>query len=728
MTGDGTVEAGSPLARLAERAGIDISYRDWRWQERTVSEAALVALLDVLGFPADTDDAIRQSLEALDREPWERLLAPVTVAAAEGEGIDIALAVTDSRARDEFSWSLWLEGGETREGRFIPADLPCEASREIDGTTVSRRRLRLPPLPMGYHHLRVSAAGLSDDAEQTVIAAPGQCWQPDGGTSPDRRWGIAVQLYGLRSPRDWGIGDFGGLADLAEQAAAAGISMIGVNPLHALHPNHGGYSPYFPSHRLFLNTLYIDIPAVPEFAGCAAAQKRVGEPGFQRRIEALRRSELVDYTEVTAVKRIVLEDLYADFRHRHLNGGNGTVPTGRGREFRTFQKEHGVDLRRFAIFEVLSEIQGLETPWHLWPEGLRRPDGKGIAAFEREHIARIEFFEYLQWEAARQLDAAVEACARSGMAIGLYGDLALGTAPDGAEAWAYQDTLAFGVRVGAPPDEFNQLGQDWGFPPFNSRVLRAQAYQPFAAALRAAMQPCGALRLDHVMGLSRLFWIAKERPATDGTYVSYPFDELLAVVQLESHRNYCVVVGEDLGTVPEGFREHLAAHGFLSYRVMYFERADDGGFVAPEHYPPQALATVSTHDLPTLAGYWSGHDLDEKARLGLFSSAEAKEEARRGREGDRDRLREYLAWHTGIRLGDGSGEDAHRDLATAVVRALAKTPCRLTLVQVEDLIGVAEQANMPGTTHQHPNWCRRLPLPLPELLRDPVFDVFREVR
>lgn len=721
MTGDGTVEAGSPLARLAERAGIDISYRDWQWQERMVSEAALVALLGVLGFPADIDDAIRQSLEALDREPWEGLLAPVTVAAAEDEGVDIALAVPDSLVRDGFTWSLRLEDGQTREGRFIPVDLPCEVSREVDGSTVSHRWLRLPPLPMGYHHLRISAAGLAGDAEQTVIAAPGRCWQPDGGSSPDRRRGIAVQLYGLRSPRDWGIGDFGGLADLAEQAAAIGISMIGVNPLHALHPHHGGYSPYFPSHRLFLNTLYIDIPAVPEFAGCAAAQKRVGEPGFQRRIEALRRSELVDYTEVTAVKRLVLEDLYGDFRRRHLG-----IESDRGREFRTFQKEYGVDLRRFAIFEALSEIQGLETPWHLWPEGLRRPDGKGIAAFEREHIERIEFFEYLQWEATRQLDAAVETCARAGMEIGLYGDLALGTAPDGAEAWAYQDTLAFGVRVGAPPDEFNQLGQDWGFPPFNPRALRAQAYRPFAAALRAAMQPCGALRLDHVMGLSRLFWIARERPATDGTYVSYPLDELLAVVQLESHRNRCVIVGEDLGTVPEGFREHLAAHGFLSYRVMYFERAHDGGFIAPEHYPAQALATVSTHDLPTLAGYWSGYDLDEKARLGLFSSPEAEEEARRGRKEDRDRLREYLAWHTGIDVGDRTGEETHRDLATAVVKVLAKTPCRLTLVQIEDLIGVVEQANMPGTTHQHPNWCRRLPLSLPELLRDPVFDVFRK--
>ena len=728
MTDDRIVQAGSPLARLAERAGIGISYRDWQWRERTVSVDALVALLGVLGFPADSDEAIRRSLEALEREPWERLLAPVSVTTAEGEGTDITLAVPDGRDRDVFSWSLRLEGGETREGRFVPGDLPCEASREIDGEPVSRRLLRVPPLPVGYHRLRVSAAGLADDAEQTIIAAPGRCWQPGGDASPERRWGIAVQLYSLRSDRDWGIGDFSSLADLAENAAAIGIAMIGVNPLHALHPCHGGHSPYFPSHRLFLNTLYIDVPAVPEFAECAAVRERVEDLGFRKRIEALRRSELVDYPEVTAVKRSVLEDLYTDFRSRHLGGGKRAAATDRGREFRTFQTARGIDLRRFAIFETISEIQGSETPWHLWPEGLRRPDGKDIADFERRHVERIEFFEYLQWEASRQLDAAVEAGARAGMGIGLYGDLALGTAPDGAEAWAYQDCLAFGVRVGAPPDEFNQLGQDWGFPPFNPRALRERAYGPFAAALRAAMQPCGALRLDHVMGLARLYWIARGRPAADGTYVGYSFDDLLAVVRLESHRNSCRIVGEDLGTVPEGFRAHLAAFGFLSYRVMYFERANDGGFIAPEHYPAQALATVSTHDLPTLAGYWSGYDLDEKARLSLFSSAEAEEAARRGRDGDRRRLREYLTWHTGIPIGDGPGGDAYRLLATAVVKTLAKTPCQLTLIQVEDLIGVVEQANMPGTTHQHPNWRRRLPRPLPELLQDPVFDVFRDIR
>ena len=722
MNHGAAVQAGSPLALLADRAGIGLSYHDWQGQESPVAEESLVALLGVLGLPAETGEAITGSLEFLDREAWLRPLAPVAVASADAEKFDVSLVVPEKVAGEEFSWLLELEDGGHREGRFVPAHLPGEESRDVDGETLTRRSLRLPAPPMGYHRLRVEGPGLANGrgSEQTVIAAPDRCWQPDDGGGRRHRWGVAVQLYGLRSPDDWGVGDFGGLAMLAEEVARFGVSLIGVNPLHALHPRQGGNSPYFPSHRLFLNPIYIDVPAVPEFAGCAAAQRLVGTPGFQSRIADLRRSELVDYDAVSAAKLAVLEELYTEFRATHLAGGEGTPTSDRGRAFRDFQKERGTDLRRYAVFEALVERIGLDSPWHQWPEGVRRPDGDEIAEFERDHLERIEFFEYLQWETERQLLAA-------GSDVGLYGDLALGTAADGGEAWAYQECLAFGVRVGAPPDAFNQLGQDWGFPPFNPRALRDRAYRPFAEALRATMRPCGAVRIDHVMGLSRLYWIPGGVPPTDGAYVGYPLDDLLAVVRLESHRNRCLVVGEDLGTVPEGFREHLADSGLLSYRVLYFERAWDGGFIAPEHYPAQALATVSTHDLPTLAGYWSGGDLDEKARLELFPSIEAEAAARNDRAGDVTRLRDYLSSHGGLRSGDQTGEPSHRELAEAVLRVLAKTPCRLTLVQIEDLIGVAEQANMPGTTHQHPNWQRRLPEALPDLLRDPVFAVLREI-
>lgn len=712
-----SIEAGSPLERLADRLGMEISYRDANWQECRIGQDTVVALAQARGYAADHEDAIAKSLETLAQEPWSRLLGPVAIV-SDGDPVSVALVLPEQMPDESLTWRIRCEDGDIKEGRFTPDSLPVEESREIRGEKRVRRRLDtgITPSP-GYHRLEISGAG--QDGAQTLICSPRCCFLPE-----DRRqsWGIAVQLYALRSKTNWGIGDFSDLERFAENSARQGVSMIGINPLHALHSEHGGDSPYFPSNRLFLNVLYLDVEAVPEFAACHEAQAFVQSPEFQARVQFLRYGPLVDHDAVAEAKLPVLEELYACFRATYP--ANST--SDRALAFRRYREDAGPDLVHYATFEALSEYFGRETPWQEWPEEYRSPDAPGVAAFADSHGNRIEFFQFLQWEADRQLRRIAGGCERAGMRVGLYGDIALGTAAHGSEAWSVQESLCFGVHVGAPPDAFNQLGQDWGFPPLDPHALRRQAYAPFISMLRASMHHCGAIRLDHVMSLARLFWIPPGKTPVEGAYVRYPLDDLLAIVRLESTRNRCIIVGEDLGTVPENFRDDLAASGVLSYRVLYFERSSDGGFLEPGNYPAQALATVSTHDLPTLAGFLSGRDIEEKTRLRLFASPETGDAARRDRETDRNKLIEFLTRHGGL-PSQALDTLEMKTLAGSVVAALAQTPCLLVALQIEDLLGIEEQANMPGTIDEHPNWRRKLPMDVDAVFAAPVFDRLRKI-
>ena len=714
------VDTGSPLARLAGKLGIEISYRGADHQERHIDHDAAVALIQALGFDARDDDAIARSLDELVLEPWSRVLEPVVTIPPQ-DALSVPLVLPRKGGPDALTWRVEHEGGHAEEGGFSPVSLPEEESRHIRGEEYVRRCLDTGcVLTPGYHRLRI--LGLGGEVSQKVICAPERCFLPEQAKT---FWGIAVQLYALRSDGNWGMGDFSDLVQFAQRAAGCGISMVGTNPLHALHSGQGGNSPYFPSNRLFLNILYLDVEAVPEFTSCPTAQAFVQSPEFQARATRLRDENLVDYAAIAELKMSVLEDLYACFRKTYLDAPEKQADR-RLLDFRNYQQTTGPDLLNYATFETLSEQIGQDVFWREWPEEFRRPDASGVSAFAKSHHSRIEFFQYLQWEAERQLRSAENACASFGMQVGLYGDIALGTAAHGGEAWAVQDSLCFGVRVGAPPDAFNQLGQDWGFPPFDPRALRHRGYAPFISMLRASMRHFGAIRLDHVMSLARLFWIPPGKSAVDGAYVRYPLDDLMAIVRLESQRNQCIVVGEDLGTVPHNFREYLAGSGVLSYRVLYFERKDDGAFMEPDRYPNQALATASTHDLPTLAGYWLGRDLDEKARLKLFSSQDAEEGAREDRRVDRRRLREFLSLY-GDLPDQAPNELEHDALVAAVIKTLAKTPCLLVSLQIEDLLGVEEQANMPGTIDQHPNWRRKLPSKTSQIFTRPVFDCLRKL-
>jgi 4-alpha-glucanotransferase len=534
-----------------------------------------------------------------------------------------------------------------------------------------------------------------------------------------RSWGLTVQLYGLRSARDWGIGDFTDLGRLAGEAGWLGAATVGINPLHALfaaEPRH--FSPYSPSSRGWLDFLYIDVTAVPGFAEDGAAQALAPAAA----VATARAADLVDYAAVAALKRPLLEALFRHFRTREAQSALDP-------EFREFRRAGGEALTSFAVFEALHEHftgQGMPFSWRDWPAAMRDPHSAEVGEFAAAHAERVEFFQYLQWQADRQLGAAAAAGRRAGLALGLYRDLAVGVEPQGADAWTDQQLVAPGAAIGAPPDPLSRGGQNWGLAPFSPLVLRRQGFAPLIAALRANMRHAGILRIDHVMGLQRLYWIPDGSPATDGAYVNYPFHDLLRLVALESRRQDCAVVGEDLGTVPEGFRETMRAANALSYRVLVFERGDGARFAPPRDYPPLAAASAATHDLATLKGFWLGRDITWRERLGIYPDQAAAATEAQERRRDRHLLLEALAAE-GLLPSERFAEFLATDdtptytaeLGEAIHIFLARSRARLMLVQLEDVTGEADQANLPGTIDGHPNWRRRLSVRLEDILAGP---------
>lgn len=707
----------SALDRLAGLVGIEPFYHDIWGNRRETSEATKRALIGAMGLDTSGDAAVEASLRRVEDADWHRLLPPVLVL-EEGEPLDLSVALPAGLEQAVLSWTLAEEGGAVDGGEAAVGSLPSTGQRGFAEGGRERRYLaaRLPArLPCGYHRLSVSVrpegiGGVLEGAT-TLIVAPQRCLTVEEVVPSGRTWGVGVQLYSLRSGEEWGVGDFSDLGRFAGLAGRLGAGLVGLNPLHALFPadpHHIG--PYSPSSRSFLNVLYIDVAAVPELAATPETQARIASPEFQQALASARAAELVDYPAVSALKMPALEALHATFRA--LDGNHP-----RRLAFAGFREEMGEPLRRHAVFDALHEHFFRQDPalwmWRNWPAAYRNPDSPEVQSFADEHAGRVEFFEYLQWEADRQLGTAAERGRAAGLPVGFYRDLAVAAHPGGGAAWADSSILVQGANVGAPPDQFNMKGQNWGLAPLSPIGLREAAYGPFVAMLRANMRHAGALRIDHVMALQHLFWIPED--GSDGAYVEYPFRDLLRIVALESRRNRCIVIGEDLGTVPDGFRPALERAGILSYRVLYFERSADGGFKGPAEYPEGAMATVSTHDLATFKGFWTGNDLSWRQRLDLYPDQATRDKDAWDRGVDRWRLLQALT-REGLRPAEYPTEDGgqsyHTSLNAAVHGYLARTPARIAMVQIEDALEEPEQPNLPGTVDQHPNWRRRLSVPL----------------
>ena len=659
------------LADLAAAMGILPRWHDLAGVEQITAPDTQRALLTAMGVPAANDAEIRESLaEHRARRAARRIPEEIVVSA----GVEARIPLR--RAAD---WQLGLEAGGTREGRD---------EGEIALT-----------LPTGLHRLSVG--------EETclVIAAPERAPTLGAVSGRDRAWGFSAALYGLRSKRNLGVGDYRDLAEAARQMAQLGADFIGINPVHARGAAGGGFSPYSPSCRSALEPRHIAPDAVPGFERCARARRIPRDYAAEPR--AAKGVGLLDYEAHERRQREVLEALFCSTIE--AEGPEAA-------DLAAWRKGPGGELEWFALFEAIASVHGPD--WRAWPGALRDLQSPDLRRFGSENARTLRWHAWLQWLAGRQLAEAQVAARSAGMAIGLYLDVAVGVRPGGAEAWSAPACFAREVSLGAPPDAFSPDGQNWNLSPFSPRGLRAAAYRPFVRMLRAAMAHAGMIRIDHVLGLKRSFWVPES--GAPGGYVSYPLEALLALVRIEAARADCIVVGEDLGSVPPDLRPRLAESGLLGSAVMQFEK-EGRSFRSPRRYRPGSLASAGTHDTPTLKGWWSGRDIELRHRLGR-TTAKERAAALAARAAERCALCRLLVEEGQAPPGLDPGappHDADEATVVAVHALLAGAASSLLTVSLDDALGVVEQQNLPGTVDEHPNWRRRYPVEVEALSQDP---------
>jgi len=663
---------------LARAAGLAETWTDALGIPQQVSTESLRRILDALGF--------RNASPAELEESRRRLGPPITLPSLVTVRAGSRLTLP-ARAGGAARGQLTYEDGGVATLRF------SARGDKLVGPTLDR---------VGYHRLEFG------DRQVTVAVAPTRCVTIEDRAEGKHLWGVAAQIYSLRRPGDGGIGDATAVRQLAQGAARHGADAIALSPVHSLFTaDSGRYGPYSPSSRLFFNPLFADPEIV--FGPERVAQHRRGAEAFED-------TPLLDWQPAAEAKLAVLRRLFDDFEARDLATGTEVA-----RDFEMFVRQGGELLQGHALFEALhGKWLGSQPPlgfWRDWPpafrHGLLRTDDPQMAEFLVAEAPTIRFHQFLQWLAARSFGAAQRSAVEAGMKIGLISDLAIGMDRAGSHAWSRQSDLLLGLNIGAPPDEFNRAGQDWGLSGFSPQALVATGFEPFLATVRAAMKYAGGVRIDHIMGLQRLWLVPEGASPAEGAYLEYPLDDFLRLLALESHRHGAVVIGEDLGTVPRGFRRRLTEAGIAGMDVMWFER-NRGSFRAPARWRRDAVSMTTTHDLPTVAGWWRGNDIDVRGALGLAADGEADT-----RQTDRRRL-----WRAFAAAGTAEGPaPAPEDTAPVVDAALgfvASSPAPLMLAPMEDLLGLIDQPNLPGTIDEHPNWRRRLEPRAADLFDDPV--------
>lgn len=654
------------LHALAEKAGISIHWDAYDGTPQQVSDEALCSLLAALGLPADSEADIKASLAKLDElEDSENLPPLITGDCNKPVGRTGQFKVGQT-------YALTLESGNSVTGK-------------VDGNG------QLAPIDtMGYHTLKIG------EQQVTLAIAPERCYSiADALGRPEpRTWGLAVQVYSLRRPGDGGLGDLKALEEFVCSAAKLGADAVAISPLHAMFSADGNrYSPYSPSSRMFLNILNASPAAI---LGEEALKHALDKTGLAQEWSRLEGLEMVDWPAVAKTRLRVLRALFMDFRVK-----SGELQD----DFKAFRQQGGEALENHCRFEALhaSFAHGTAAPsWQHWPKEYQDPQNPAVATFAETHAQDVEFYAFTQWLAARGLESAQKAAQASGMKIGLVADIAVGADGGGSQAWSRQEELLSSVSVGAPPDLLNQRGQGWGISAFSPSGLQRHGFRAFLEMLKANFAHAGGVRIDHVMGLQRLWLVPEGASPADGAYLSYPIQDMLRLVALESWRNECIVMGEDLGTVPEGFRERLMEKSIMGMQVLMFERDEDQNFKDIEDWNNTSIAMTTTHDLPTMTGWWIARDVEWQARLEQLAEDTTEEKEKQKREEDRQRLAKTLG------LKDTSPDSA-KAAVDACISHIGKTPAPLVILPVEDALGLEEQANLPGTIDSHPNWRRRWP-------------------
>lgn len=702
------------IEQLTELVGFHPSYMDHFGKEVSPTEEARRALLTAMGYKLD-NASLENSIKYLRESKWRNVLEPLYIIAHDTRDENIIISLP-SDMKDELHIKIRLESTDIIEYTLNISELLVEEHQVFSDTSYTHYLINLPAIKEGYHSLIVKGENIY--AESHLISAPRQCYTPKDANA-EKVWGYAVQLYSLQSENNLGLSDFSDLKKLTVKAADTGASIIGLNPLHALYQSNPAHiSPYSPSTRCYLNTLYIDVTDVINYSQCDKAQAKVNSPEFKDQISYLKSHKLLDYPYAAFLKKEILTLLFDDF-YLHQNTKYKT-------EYQAFEDHiasEGEDLYLFATYEALYDYfthNFSDTySWKQWSKEYHQSDSPAVLSYQKENKEQILYFCFLQWVAHVQLSQVKETSHQAEMSIGLYLDMAVGCDGGGFDVWSDQHLFVSGASIGAPPDAMNNLGQNWGLTPMNPVELKSKGYQPLVKALRSSMKYAGAIRIDHILGLMRQYWVAPGMKADEGMYIGFPFDDILRIIALESQRNQCVVIGEDLGIVPEGFSEKMQSYGLLSYKIMFFERWwETGLFKRPETYTSKAMITASTHDLPTIKGWWMGRDLEWRQKLELYPTDEIGKADRDSR--NRDRVNLIAALKDFNVLSDQdipslTPPEINRALTLGVQKYLAHAPSAIHLIPLEDALEITEQVNIPGTTDEHPNWRQKLPVTIDEI-------------
>ena len=713
-------------SKVAHLRKISNSFVDYKGNEADVPFENIELILRAMGYNLDDESQLGHDAWQLDTHQWQTLLEPITVLSPLRGYWGINVYVKSHELHQTGYWTITLETGDKVEGAFNLEFLTQTGDYWLHDISHVRRVVPLPTdLALGYHSIEVRVG----DAVMTspLIVTPKTSFHNEPMHRGDKTWGTAIQLYTLRSENNWGMGDFSDLAQLIRDMAAQGADVIGLNPIHALYPISPDHcSPYSPSNRSFLNVLYTDVTAVPEFEESPALKRKIGTKAFTARVEQLRACEDVAYPGVSALKFEFFETLYSVFKKNHLGKG-----TEREKAYLAYVEEQGEPLQNQAVFDaMLAHFKALDINawgWPVWPEEYKDHKSDAVKQFTEENQDAIHYWSYLQFIADEQLQMVDRLAKELGMKIGLYRDLAVGADRGGAEVWGNKENFCLDASVGAPPDALGPNGQNWGLPPLDPIKLKNEGYKTFITLLRNNMRACGALRIDHALALLRLWWCPPGKSAAFGAYVYYDMFDLLGILNLESQRNECMVIAEDLGTVPDEVMEFFPKAELYSNKVFYFEM-DDFACTEPQDYAQKALAIVCNHDMPTVKAYWNKSDLDLRKQLNMFAGEQDYIGELNSREKAKRLVLEALAKHgrlpSGLSTNPDDLDEMTQELCFSIHKQLASSQSQIIAVQLEDMMLINKPVNIPGTSDEYPNWRRKLETSSSELFKKPDIQKF----
>lgn len=724
------------IHELSELCGIVSEYWDILGKKHITPVETKKAILSAMKMKIDSEEDAVKEIHERKWKPWRSFIEPVHVVSVKEQPFKVPVYIPIHEGEEKrlsLSWSIESENGQRDEFLISGENLTISEQQWINGIRYIKINIQdTGNRDIGYYVIHIECKHPENifpegtnllKKTSRIVVTPDTCFIPPE-LHNRRTWGLSVNLYSIRSFRNWGIGDFTDLKEIIRWTADLKGGFIGINPLHALQNTKPlGISPYSPISRLYKNIIYLDIESIPEVSESKDAQGILTSSSFKRELNKIKKEKLIDYEQTASLKDRILRQAFEFFYEQYY-----TQNTPQGREFKKYISDEGDALEFFATYMTLSDFfccGDHNSSWQQWAQKYHNPSSVAVQEFRKRHEREILFYKYIQWLIDGQLKEAVKLTRELGMVVGLYNDLAIGSVGGGSDAWNYQDVIG-GADVGAPPDDFSPDGQNWGFPPMIPERLRETGYELFIQTVRKNMKHGGALRIDHAPGLFRLYWIPYGISPKEGAYIRYPSEDLLRIIALEGVRNKTMVIAEDLGTVGENVRETLKKFQMLSYKLFYFERNyPDPSFLPPEKYPDMALCAVTTHDLPTIYGYWKGQDIKMRKKLGMYTDEGLWQRHVEERERDKQLIISALKSQDIIPVDFPSKPkrltQMTPELCIAIYQYLARTPCKLLHVSLDDVIGNLNQQNMPGIVDSYPNWMQKTPLTLEEMVEDERF-------